>query len=72
MPSTHDWKAIGHIGDGNEYLVWICQKCAKRATVPDYHSRKIPPEASKYGPCGAEPETKRTAWDIIGGEDGGL
>jgi hypothetical protein len=73
--SCHRWEAIGHIGDGNEYLVWICRDCGCRATTPDYGGHDHPPDDKKYPVCTVETAKKtakkprKTAWDRVGGKD---
>lgn len=71
--TPHNWEEIGHIGDGNEYMVCICKDCGCRATPPDGQR----PDDTKYPPCkdvGEKTPKKRatkkkpsrkTAWDIL-------
>lgn len=62
--SQHDWQMIGHIGDGNEYVVWTCRKCGCRATTEVCGwVRSDRPKDSKYPPC-TDPEPE-TVWDRL-------
>ena len=76
--SPHRWQAIGHVGDGNEYLVWLCKDCGCRATTPDNGGPDVPPDDKKYPACTVEPvapkpvkkrKPRKTAWDKLLADD---
>ena len=61
--SKHRWETIGHIGDGNEYMVFTCMDCGCRATAFDGSQ----PDDTKYVAC-----TKckaKDVWDKLRGDD---
>jgi len=71
--SHHRWEEIGHLGDGNEYMVCICKDCGCRATPPDGQM----PDDKKYPACTVEDapapkpvkKPRKTAWDRVGGKE---